>query len=317
MKLFPKVQFIITTHSPLFILGMRDQYSEDDFEIYQLPDGKRIDTERFSEFQRAYEYFSSTQTHQDDIRKAIEDDDTSTNILIVTEGATDWKHMKAAYNDLKDRTEYKDIFDGLAFDFLEYEPTNSAKDTSLKIEMGNADLEAMCRQFSKIPQKRKIVFIADRDNEKTNKALGTSGAEDFKNWGNNVYSFILPLPDSRKETPAICIEHYYSDEEIMTPYKIGDKECRLYMGKEFDSRGLSLDHKKLCKNLKECGKDKINIIEGSSKERVTALDDEDQNLALPKMQFAENILHKTPGFDHFDFSNFILIFKVIKEISEQ
>ena len=33
IKMFPKVQFIITTHSPLFILGMRREFGEEGFEI--------------------------------------------------------------------------------------------------------------------------------------------------------------------------------------------------------------------------------------------------------------------------------------------
>ena len=33
---------------------------------------------------------------------------------------------------------------------------------------------------------------------------------------NKVFSFVLPVPKNRKNTPNICIEHLYSDEEIKT-----------------------------------------------------------------------------------------------------
>lgn len=47
-KKFPKVQFIITSHSPLFILGMKDIFKEDGFKIYEMPTGENIGPEEFS-----------------------------------------------------------------------------------------------------------------------------------------------------------------------------------------------------------------------------------------------------------------------------
>ncbi len=37
IRMFPKVQFIVTSHSPLFLLGMRETFGETGFETYQLP----------------------------------------------------------------------------------------------------------------------------------------------------------------------------------------------------------------------------------------------------------------------------------------
>lgn len=56
IALFPKIQFIITTHSPLFLLGMEEQFGTEGFEIYEMPQGLKINAERFSEFQKAYTY---------------------------------------------------------------------------------------------------------------------------------------------------------------------------------------------------------------------------------------------------------------------
>lgn len=72
IALFPKVQFIITTHSPLFLLGMEDVFGEDRFEIYQMPQALKINAERFSEFQKAYAYLTQTQEYENDIYKAID-----------------------------------------------------------------------------------------------------------------------------------------------------------------------------------------------------------------------------------------------------
>ena len=66
-----------------------------------------------------------------------------------------------------------------------------------------------------------------------------------------------------------------------------------------------------------CGSDKISIIDGSSGERVVnPKEDNSPNFALSKMAFAECILEKKSGFDNFDFSNFVPIFEIIKEIIE-
>ncbi len=71
IKLFPKVQFVITTHSPLFLLGMDAEFG-DGYEIYQMPSATRITAERFSEFQRAYSYLSQTQKHEERIMSEIQ-----------------------------------------------------------------------------------------------------------------------------------------------------------------------------------------------------------------------------------------------------
>lgn len=315
IALFPKVQFIISTHSPLFLLGMKEKFGEDGFEIYQMPNATKISVERFSEFQKAYTYLTQTQKYEDDILTAISS--KQEKMLVITEGATDWKHMKAAYNKLSEISEYDDIFNELDFEFLEYEPANSKIECENKLEMGNKTLCSLCENYAKLKQKRKMVFIADRDDNNTNKKLGNN-TNAFKKWGNNVYSFILPIPNSRKETPNICIEHLYSDEVIKTKVSTENEQIsrRLYMGNEFDKRGISIELGITCERKNICGKGSISIIEGSTGERVTALENSEVNLALSKMTFAEMILNKETPFAEVDFNNFIEIFKILKDISD-
>lgn len=127
---------------------------------------------------------------------------------------------------------------------------------------------------------------------------------------------ILPIPESRKATPEICIEHYYSDEQIKTEMECGGKKCRLYMGCEFDADGVSLDKKMFCNERNSCGREKIRIIDGHEKSpRVYFIsDDEKTNVALSKMKFATAVLDKIPPFDKMDFSNFIPLFEIIRDI---
>ena len=84
IKHFPKVQFIITSHSPLFILGMEKTFNSDGYELYQMPFGRKIDAEMFSEFQKAYEYLAETQKFQSDIAARIAA--SKSKPLVVTEG---------------------------------------------------------------------------------------------------------------------------------------------------------------------------------------------------------------------------------------
>lgn len=313
IKLFPKVQFIITSHSPLFLLGMQDTFGADGFDVIEMPSGNNINVERFSEFQKAYDYYQHTQKHQEEIDAIAQQikEESSNQTLVITEGATDWKHLKAAYNALKDKSEYSSLFHDLNFKLLEYEPKNSDVQSSLKMAMCADELKKICENFAKVPQSRKYIFVADCDKDDVTTKLG---GNPYKDWGNNVYSLVLPVPESRTATPKICIEHLYSDQEIKTEYEISGKKCRLFMGSEFDSRGVSASLGLICENSRACGPQSIAILEGSMGEKITPFADSSDNRGLSKMMFANNILNKIPPFDNFDFSNFIKIFEIIKEI---
>ena len=71
LSMFPNVQFVLTTHSPLFILGLHQILGQGGFELYNLPEGQRISAEEFSEFETAYSAFTSTMRHDEEIRTAI------------------------------------------------------------------------------------------------------------------------------------------------------------------------------------------------------------------------------------------------------
>ena len=93
IKMFPNVQFVVTTHSPLFVLGMKNLYGEDGFALYRLPHGQQISPEEFSEFESAYQSFATTRRFSDDIRTAIEN---AQKPIVFVEGATDRKYLQKA-----------------------------------------------------------------------------------------------------------------------------------------------------------------------------------------------------------------------------
>lgn len=316
IQLFPKVQFVITTHSPLFLLGMQDIFGENGYEIYEMPTATRISVERFSEFQRAYDYFKNTETYQKDAQNAIISVMPAKKVLVITEGATDWKHMKVAMDVLRQKEEHATLFDALEFEFFEYEPINGTDEAVHKLQMGNSVLSSICENICKMPQDVIRIFIADRDDDKTNTKMG--GKErNYKSWGNSTYSFLLPIPSSRADTPAISIEHLFSDAEIKTEILCDDGiSRRLYMGNEFDEYGHAQAMDRFCERKDLCGPNKINVIEGSQGDRIHSFSNTDKinNYALSKMNFAKHVMAHP---ECFNFDNFVEIFKIIKAIIEE
>lgn len=93
IKMFPKIQFIITTHSPLFILGLEKELGENNIELRNMPNGEIITSERFSEFENAYKVLNDTKKFEDDLNlKIIE----SKKPIIFVEGDYDIRYIKKA-----------------------------------------------------------------------------------------------------------------------------------------------------------------------------------------------------------------------------
>lgn len=93
IHMFPNVQFVMTTHSPLFILGMDKMYSEDGFEIYDLPSGSRISPEEFDEFGRAFLAFKNTKEFANEIRTQIS---KALLPILYVEGSIDKDYLQRA-----------------------------------------------------------------------------------------------------------------------------------------------------------------------------------------------------------------------------
>jgi predicted ATP-binding protein involved in virulence len=105
IKLFPQIQFIITSHSPLFLLGMQRALTEDGFNILEMPSGTQISTEEFAEFGTAYSCFKETRSHEEAIRLAVAE---SQKPILFMEGDYDIRYLQKAAqllgkNDLLER----------------------------------------------------------------------------------------------------------------------------------------------------------------------------------------------------------------------
>ena len=91
IKLFPKVQFIISSHSPLFLLGMENTFKADGVTILKLPNGDRISSEEYPEFRNAFEYYKTTESFEEEIKQRFAD---MTKPVVLTEGKTDVKYIQ-------------------------------------------------------------------------------------------------------------------------------------------------------------------------------------------------------------------------------
>ena len=93
IQLFPKVQFIVSSHSPLFLLGMEKTFGPDGFTILELPTGRRITTEQFTEFENAFKYYQETESFKKQIEQRFAD---GTKPLVLTEGQLDVRYIQTA-----------------------------------------------------------------------------------------------------------------------------------------------------------------------------------------------------------------------------
>ncbi len=187
---------------------------------------------------------------------------------IYTEGHTDWKHIKHALS-----TMFPDKLNDLIFE--EY---------THNIEMGDQRLLMMCGVYSKEKNPHAKIMIFDRDNVQLK--LIEDNEIGFKDWGNRVYSFAIPLPDHRQTTPNISIEHYYTDAEIMKEFEVGGIKRRLYFGYEFDKFGRAPKLGKMCRMANKCGEKSIAIIDDKVYDSNSL---SDINYALSKTKFTEQI----------------------------
>lgn len=307
LKLFPKIQFIITTHSPLFLLGM-DKELKNEYMLVEMPKGLETTTERFSEFENSYKYLNATKKYENEINIIIENklknirNSISNNALVITEGPTDWKHIKAALERFR---KIDNKYTDLNFEFLEYED-----------DFGEKELVKMKDSLLKLKNDRKYILISDRDTDEKNIKQFDSEDGNYKYWGNMVYTFRIPVPAIRKDTPNISIEHYYTDREIKTIVKCDDSvERRLYMGNDFNKYGLNTSESLRCGCRNKCGRDKIAILSGNGDEKVYNIEDEDEtttNFALSKKDFVEKIVNDNTK--NISYENFSLILDKIQEI---
>ena len=107
IQLFPKVQFIVSSHSPLFLLGMEKTFGVDGFTILELPTGRRISSERYTEFAKAFEAYQDTESFEKQIEQRFAEGNKP---RVLTEGPSDVRYIQTALT-LLGREELLNSFD--------------------------------------------------------------------------------------------------------------------------------------------------------------------------------------------------------------
>jgi len=281
-SLFPNVQFIVSSHSPFLSMGLAEVVQERT-KIIDL-DNLGISTDPTSNelYNEVYNMMIGENDRFKEIYQTLEAKIKESNKpLIITEGKTDIQHLKKAQKSLNIDVDVE-YFDG----------------------NGDSNLKILLEQLSKIPQSRRIIGVFDRDVLKFISYIEKDG-QLYKNYGNNVYAFCIPIPASRENYENISIEFYYADNEIKT--EIDGK--RLYFDNELEFRQSASD---------------------KNERKLTLLDYLDNEKELTKKIFDENIgtldwIHSKARFANlvetdeafirqFDFNNFNQIFEKIKSI---
>ena len=120
----------------------------------------------------------------------------------------------------------------------------------------------------------------------------------------------------------MCIEHYYTDEELKTEIEIAGVKRRLFLLNEFDVlRGKTLDGEYFYENFR--GNKKRGgptIIEGDVGNRVLKAQgnpDDVTNFALSKNVFASEMLAGNQALANVSVEAFRKIFDVLKQIASE
>ena len=295
MNLFPKIQFVITSHSPFLNMGLAE-FSQKQTKIFDL-DNNGVCTEprKTIEFENFYNSIISDNENYAVLYNSLKEKvDGLTKPLIFTEGKTDWKHFEKALSTLKANGEFTDI----DLEIFKYDFTN-----------GDSKLHSYLEEVSKTPHRYKIIGIFDSD-ESNGKSISkmSNGIKDF---GNNVFAMSIPKPTYRDDMDGISVEFLYTDNDL----KRTDSEGRrLYASNEFNSDGRLISDPSI-------GVKNENILREPRKRKIPKIIDADvisingESKALSKELFAQNILND--NFEDVSFEGFRAVFERLKTILSQ
>jgi len=93
IKLFPKVQFLLSSHSPIFVLGMEKEFGSEGIQVVEMPDGIPVGAETYAEFGRALEALAATGAFTE---KVVFEARAAGKPIVYVEGETDAPYLKRA-----------------------------------------------------------------------------------------------------------------------------------------------------------------------------------------------------------------------------
>ena len=298
-------QILITTHSPAIYMknGCDDTQC---FYVHKNSNGaSKYETEADLSYlnekmgflplvapyisQERERYLAKEQRLQEELSSIVKQYKQVTGrVLLITEGKTDTKHIKIAFEQLHLD---EDVISSI--DYYDFGATETLGE----------NLANLLQKLSNINNINRVIGIFDRDKH----VIPLPEGQEYKPLGNNVYQFNIPAlsTEERSLTDKICIEHYYSDSEIHSSTDFG----HLYMGRDFDEYGVSSDGHWIFQNFsKNNSITPISIIDSGNK-HLQKHDGEAK--IISKDDFADYVANHP---EEFNFDNFKLIFDVICKI---
>lgn len=296
-QMFPKIQFIVTSHAPFLSLGLSEKFSQFKSIIFDMDrNGCRCEVENNILYQEVYKMMIDENNRYEEKFNELKNKIKSADVpLIITEGKTDWKHIKAAMRALN-------ITD-INIEFYKYENT-----------IGDINLMQMLKNFVCLNSRRKIIGMFDRDNDIFLRENPEINNNEFYKLGYNVYAFAIPVVNEEEYGNHTSIEHYYAKNDLT---KMDSNGRRLFLGSEFYMSGNSKDKRYQTKIKSIQNKVKIN---GIIDDKVYDAENDPQqeiNIALSKSDYAQMIYDNTDFAANFDFYQFYRIFDIIKKIISQ
>lgn len=294
--LFPNVQFIVSSHSPFLNMGLATELSRK-HRIFDLDhNGISCSATKNDLYEEVYNLMIDENNRFaklcEDLTVKLE---SLTKPLIITEGKTDIKHILKA----KEKLGVTD----LEFDVIQ---DNQQPD-------GDSNLHKLLEQAAHIGNKNIIIGVFDRDIKKTVEDIEKNGQQ-IKDFGNNVYAFCIPLPESRRINGEedISIEFLYSDEEIHSTLNNG---CSLFFGDEFSAKTgrHNIDKTLTLSNQSDRGKHKI--VENNGGQAV--YNEQEENILAKKDDFANAISAEEIDISDESWNNFKPIFETIRLILQK
>lgn len=293
---FPNVQFVVTSHAPFLSLGLAENNPIMKSVVLDMDrNGCRCEVENNDLYQEVYQMMIAENDRFADKYKELSSQIKSDNKpLIITEGKTDWKHIKAAMKALN-------ITD-IDVTFHEYEGT-----------IGDKNLMQMLKDFVCLNSTRKIIGIFDRDNDSFLKDNSEVRDNEFHSLGANIYAFAIPVANEDQYGSYTSIEHYYIKDDLLKEDVNGR---RLFLGSEFYESGNSKDRKYQTKFSGIQNKVKINGVIDEKVYDAEQDPEQKRNIALSKNDYAQLIYDGSDFAENFDFSHFRQIFQIIRKIIE-
>lgn len=292
---FPKIQFVLTSHSPFFLLGMKEAMA-DEFMYLNMPQGDLIpDLECFDEIKECYKIF--VEEREDEMRTLNKIKDKIKEIpdsIIITENYTDWRHIKNAIRMFNESGQ----FTNLQVKFFEFNED---------IAMGESNLQILLNKLASTNNGKKIIGIFDNDSQIGSRLEGKGIWE----LGNEVYAFCIEKPEYRVDYKNVPIEMLYKDQDLFIEDRLGR---RLFLSSEF--REINGRHRRRQdinyikpKNLRG----KIEI-ENSMLIYDDVYNENEEKVCLSRNEFANNIFDGVDRYEYADVSGFAPLLLTIEGI---